>query len=980
MISLGMIVRDAEATLERCLTSVAPFVDEIVIGLGGESTDRTEEIARKFTDRVHQLEWHDDFAEARNSVLEKCTGDYFLWLDADDELIGGEHMKELISEHPEVDAFYWGYDYARDGDTNTCYLIRERLIKLSSGWMWVGPVHEVLAGPANHQQFLSGDLLVKHYPQPKSATRNLDILYRQLEESEPNPDPRVLVYLGTENASRGNLHEALLHLNRYIKISQWTEEKYQAQHRIADIYRVLRDFEKSRLSDFKAIRIRPDWPDAYLGLAETAYYDGKYEECIEWTKAASTKEAPNTLLIINPRDYDYHPLVFVGLAYAQLGDIEMARQNLERAFTIKPEESIQKYLIAFAAENEARQLLSSFTTVWEHLAKYDEWLKARTLWESLPQVLEKLPELQSKRAFTYQVTAHVEEPELMVNQYITNPHWKPVNDEVLKSADWLRHSRLQFALAVARRTESKNVVDLGCSDGFISLPLARELPKVQVTGIDLDPRCIALAQQRATDWVLPHSSFLTEDILKYKPDVDQYYDLALLFEVIEHVVDAESVLDHLGSVAKHVAITTPLLTWEGPRQDWLDTDLKQHLRIFSFSDLERLLSPRGRIHNLYSEQFAPNASTMFADYHPGETTLGHITILAPNTPEAWTPKSFEREGLGGSETAVIRLSEELAGLGISVDVYSRMASEGYFNRVRYRDQSRYMSGIHSDVFVAWRAPELIDDQPNATRAILWMHDTDVGDRLTAIRAAKFEGIVVLTEWHKQHMMSLYPFISEEKFWVCPNGVDLGRFTTEPVPVRNPHRVVYSSSPDRGLDTILEHIWPSVVAKSPEAELHVYYGWNNFDKFIPMFPQLAETKSKLLQLIASSKNVTLHGRVSQSELATEMRKSGVWLYPTQFTETYCITAVEAQLAGLIPVTNNLAALAETVKSGYIIPGDVNDPEVIAEYIRSTFQAMGATDGERPSIVNNAPAVSWAEVANRWSNRWLMHSTAKVEKVS
>jgi glycosyltransferase involved in cell wall biosynthesis len=259
-----------------------------------------------------------------------------------------------------------------------------------------------------------------------------------------------------------------------------------------------------------------------------------------------------------------------------------------------------------------------------------------------------------------------------------------------------------------------------------------------------------------------------------------------------------------------------------------------------------------------------------------------------------------------------------------------------------------------------------------------MHDTDCGDRLTKSRAARFEGIVVLTEWHKKHMMELYPFVPEEKFWVCPNGVDLERFLNEPAPERNPKRVVYSSSPDRGLDIILEKIWPEVIKKVPDAELHIYYGWNNFDKFIPMFPQLADFKMKVLNLLANSKNVVLHGRISQDELAQEMRKSGVWLYPTYFSETYCITAVEAQLAGLVPVTNDLAALAETVKGGFVLTQDHNEPET---YVKLTIEALTETlDSERRSIQKNAPAVSWKEVAQRWSDQWLMPSTTRVVKVS
>lgn len=979
MISLGMIVRNAEATLERCLESVAPYVDEIVIGLGGESTDRTEEIAKKYATTLIRLPWNNDFAAARNQVLEACKGEYFLWLDADDELIGGEHMQQLIADNPRVDAFYWGYDYSRDdAGVNTCYLIRERLVKISSDWRWVGKVHEVLMGPPDHSMFLVDNIIVKHHPQPKSPTRNLEILYQELEASEPNPDPRILMYLGSENATRGNLTEALLHFHRYVQLSGWDEEKYQAQHRIADIYRVLKNFDKAREADVKAISIRPDWPDAYLGLAETSYYQGRYKECIEWTKAASTKELPQTLLILNPRDYDYHPLIFLALAYAHIGDVEAAVDNLRQALAIKPTPDIIKYLKAFQTESEARELARSFTRVWEHLAKHDEWLKARSLWEAVPKVIERVPDLQEKRGFTYRVTEHVNNPGLMLERYVNNDNWVPADEKFMASKEWLEYPRLKYALKVARELSAKSILDLGSADGFIDIPLAKQLEdKVALTGVDIDPRAIQLANQRAEKWGLAHTGFIVGDVQSYQSDVEKFFDLGLLFEVLEHVIDPAALLDNLEKSARHIAITTPYLTWDGPRSDWNKEELKPHLRIFDLEDIERMLGGRGRIWNLYRETYGDN-SWIFADYHPGESTQNHITILAPGTPEAWSPKSFEKEGLGGSETAVIRLSEEFARLGNSVSVYSRMASEGYFNRVRYRDQGRFMPQIHSDLFIAWRMPELIETNPNATRSILWVHDLDCGDRLTPARAARFEGIVVLTEWHKNHMMEKYPFIPEEKFWVCPNGVDLERFSGPNPPPRNPKRVVYSSSPDRGLDVILGGIWPRVVQRVPDAELHIFYGWTNFDQFLDTVPGLAEFKSGVLSMLASSKNVVMHGRVSQDELATEMLKSGVWLYPTYFDETYCITAVEAQLAGLVPVTNRRAALSETVKVGYIIEGDVRESEVIDQYVQATCQAMEMMD--RTVISASAPAVPWKEVAQRWSNQWLVPSTIKVEKVS
>jgi glycosyltransferase involved in cell wall biosynthesis len=356
------------------------------------------------------------------------------------------------------------------------------------------------------------------------------------------------------------------------------------------------------------------------------------------------------------------------------------------------------------------------------------------------------------------------------------------------------------------------------------------------------------------------------------------------------------------------------------------------------------------------------------DYTPGERHDKNIMIGAMGAPEPWNPRIIDSKGLGGSETAVVRLAEAFARQGHRPIVYSNVDEPGYYNGACYRDASHFRTEIESDIYIAWRAPEQADWEINTKQLVLWMHDTDAGDRLTPSRARKFDAIVVLTEWHKKFMLEKYPFLKEEKLVVIGNGVDFSRF--EGKVKRDSKRVIYSSSPDRGLDVILEGIWPKVVEAVPDAELHVYYGWNNFDKFAPMYPQLQAFKQRVQAVYLESKNVIQHGRVSQKELAEAFQKSAVWLYPTYFTETYCITAIEAQLGGAVPVTNDLAGLSETVRSGAILSQDVRDPKVQEDYAQAVINLLSTPDSRFNKIVRqNAPAQSWDQVAALWRQHFL-----------
>ena len=85
LLSLSMIVKNEEDSLAACLESVKNLVDEIVIVDTG-STDRTVEIAESFGAKVHYFEWVNDFAKARNESLKYCSGEWILYLDADERV------------------------------------------------------------------------------------------------------------------------------------------------------------------------------------------------------------------------------------------------------------------------------------------------------------------------------------------------------------------------------------------------------------------------------------------------------------------------------------------------------------------------------------------------------------------------------------------------------------------------------------------------------------------------------------------------------------------------------------------------------------------------------------------------------------------------------------------------------------------------------------------------------------------------------
>ena len=80
-----MIVKNEERVLGDCLTSIKPWVNEIIVVDTG-STDRTPEIAKEHGAKVFHSPWQDDFSQARNVSISHATGDWILWMDADDTI------------------------------------------------------------------------------------------------------------------------------------------------------------------------------------------------------------------------------------------------------------------------------------------------------------------------------------------------------------------------------------------------------------------------------------------------------------------------------------------------------------------------------------------------------------------------------------------------------------------------------------------------------------------------------------------------------------------------------------------------------------------------------------------------------------------------------------------------------------------------------------------------------------------------------
>lgn len=268
---------------------------------------------------------------------------------------------------------------------------------------------------------------------------------------------------------------------------------------------------------------------------------------------------------------------------------------------------------------------------------------------------------------------------------------------------------------------------------------------------------------------------------------------------------------------------------------------------------------------------------------------------------------YKEKGIGGSETALVEVAAHMREITKRrVIVFNtRDTTTTCRSGVIYRPASEmfdYFSKFKPDVHFAWRHNIKLTDAPT----YLWCHDlfTPNGEF-----HQNYDKIICLSEFHKNYVQCLQQ-IPDDKIIISRNGVNDDRFDWSEYPYyKNENKIVWPSSPDRGLERAIEIVKRARDETKKPLELHVYYGFDNLKKSTPEMQQLAH---RLEAQIKENDWIKYHGNVEQRVLAKELMESVVWLYPANFIETYCITVLECIYAKCYPIVREIGALKNTVK--------------------------------------------------------------------
>lgn len=295
---VALIVKNEEQVLKRCLDSVKDLGEIIICDTG--STDKTIEIAKKYGKVYTDYKWNDNFAEARNHVLSKCTDDWILSIDADEWLEEGHAQKllEEIKKHKTAKVLNITLDY------NGFQWHFPRVFRRCPEVYWKRRVHNVLSiskGPISDVK-INVSYSPAHQQDPDRAYR---ILCKEYEE---NPqDSRTVYYLAREFYYRKNWTSLIFWLERYLKMGTWGPELADAWYLLAKAYWAMGEPQEAKKSCLQSLGVNANFKEACQMMADLSGPKNK----VRWQAIAETANNEDTLFRYNnEKGKDYYDKLF----------------------------------------------------------------------------------------------------------------------------------------------------------------------------------------------------------------------------------------------------------------------------------------------------------------------------------------------------------------------------------------------------------------------------------------------------------------------------------------------------------------------------------------------------------------------------------------------------------------------------------------------------------------------------------------------
>lgn len=363
------------------------------------------------------------------------------------------------------------------------------------------------------------------------------------------------------------------------------------------------------------------------------------------------------------------------------------------------------------------------------------------------------------------------------------------------------------------------------------------------------------------------------------------------------------------------------------------------------------------------------------------------------------PNTVNESSLGGSESAAFYLARGLAAKGHQVTIFNGIegAEVDQDDGVTYVPAGTvsrehplgehfeyYAHHTPHDVLIIQRHPMAFHKRFNSKVNIWQLHDLALMRTQAPALAGtwQIDAVTCVSDWHRDQVNKTW-LIGRDILFTVPNGVDPNLYQVTAATERfitfdgqqvvgrsdrginlptNKSVLLYQSRPERGLEHLVRP--GGIMDRCRDLAVHlVICGYDNTTE------QMAPYYNKLLKQAAALPNVSFVGALTKPQLAELQRKADLLIYPTEFEEVSCITAMEAMHAGLPILSSHVGALPETCKGAGVelipLKAGEADEDLFVTWLTNVFG--GAYKSAYPPTLDEMRTLQHARAKDlTWSN--------------
>ena len=291
-----------------------------------------------------------------------------------------------------------------------------------------------------------------------------------------------------------------------------------------------------------------------------------------------------------------------------------------------------------------------------------------------------------------------------------------------------------------------------------------------------------------------------------------------------------------------------------------------------------------------------------------------------------------RIGVGGSEYALLTMCEAWTKRGDEVVLYNNPTrDDGVFEQ---RDVNEFSRSDKRDILIAFREPTTNVLQSNGKK-VFWSCDQFTRGDFRQF-SEHVDQTVTISPFHTKYFKVNYNINATDidlpvRIWEYDENAE-----------KVPNRLIFTSVPDRGLDTVAR-TFAKIVQRVPDASLVITSDYRLWGSNSP-------GNSHFMTRFLQTPNVHFLGAISRKRLVEEQQKAQIHYYPFngQTEELFCVAVAESQVAGVLPITSTDGAL-ETTNMGVLIEGSAKDQRNHQIFVNKTIEYLASPD--LPNIQNS-----------------------------